>query len=113
MLSLASHAAEGASRLQIGGISVHRSPSPTFKLKIETNLDVDGNCEALDKRQEEEAAGLWHDQVIASKRIQREQVQLEELLGQGAFGQVIMLSECSSCVKIQNGLSMVHSKSMQ
>uniref|UniRef100_H3GXX4 Protein kinase domain-containing protein n=1 Tax=Phytophthora ramorum TaxID=164328 RepID=H3GXX4_PHYRM len=88
MLSLASHAAEGASRLQIGGISVHRSPSPTFKLKIETNLDVDGNCEALDKRQEEEAAGLWHDQVIASKRIQREQVQLEELLGQGAFGQV-------------------------
>lgn len=92
MLSLASnnatlHSTEGASRLKTGGISFRRSPSPAFKLKIETNLGVDGSCEALDAR-EEEASGLWNDQIIASKRIPREEVQLDQLIGHGAFGQV-------------------------
>ncbi|EGZ26962.1 hypothetical protein PHYSODRAFT_553720 [Phytophthora sojae] len=77
------HPTEG--RLKIGGISVRRIPSPTFKLKIETNLDADGNCTALDARQE---VGLWGDEVVLSKRIPREEVQEDQLIGQGAFGQV-------------------------
>ncbi|GMF42648.1 unnamed protein product [Phytophthora lilii] len=91
MLSLANnamlHAAEGASRLKIGGISVRRSPSPKFKLKIETNLNADGSCAALDARQEE-TSGLWNDEVIASKRLAREDVQVDQLIGRGTFGEV-------------------------
>ncbi|KAG6590868.1 TKL protein kinase [Phytophthora cinnamomi] len=59
---------------------VHRIPSPTFKLKIETNLDADGNCAAPDARQEIHAAGFWNDPVVASTRIPMEEVVAKELL---------------------------------
>ncbi|KAE9347058.1 hypothetical protein PR003_g7128 [Phytophthora rubi] len=62
-----------------------RRPSPAFKLKIETNLDAEGNYAAV---QQVEASGLWNDPVVASKRIPREEVQVHQLIGQGAFGQV-------------------------
>ncbi|KAE9040682.1 hypothetical protein PR001_g6962 [Phytophthora rubi] len=64
---------------------VARRPSPAFKLKIETNLDAEGNYAAV---QQVEASGLWNDPVVASKRIPREEVQVHQLIGQGAFGQV-------------------------
>ncbi|POM73201.1 TKL protein kinase [Phytophthora palmivora] len=88
MLSLSTNAmTEGANRLKIGGISIRRSLSPKFRLKIETNLDADGHCENLDAKQGE-ASGLWGDLVIASKRIPREEVKLDQLIGHGAFGEV-------------------------
>jgi serine/threonine-protein kinase TNNI3K len=79
---------EGTSLLKIGGISVRRSPSPTFKLKIETSLDADGNCAALDAQPEAALSGIWNDQAIANKRLPREDVQIDQLLGRGAFGEV-------------------------
>ncbi|KAL3669841.1 hypothetical protein V7S43_005218 [Phytophthora oleae] len=88
MLSLASNAMlHSADRLKIGGISVRRSSSPKFRLKIETNLDVDGNCDALDAKAPE-CGGLWNDQDVTGKRIPREEVQLGHLVARGAFGQV-------------------------
>ncbi|KAG2781615.1 hypothetical protein PC129_g238 [Phytophthora cactorum] len=86
MLSLATNAV--AERLKIGGISVRRSLSPKLLLKIETNLDADGNCLALDTKHAEDASGLWNDPVIADKRVPREEVQLGHLIGNGSFGQV-------------------------
>ncbi|KAK1931063.1 putative serine/threonine-protein kinase drkB [Phytophthora citrophthora] len=88
MLSLASNAMlHSAERLKIGGISVRRSSSPKFRLKIETNLDADGNCEVLDVKTQE-SGGLWNDQVVTSKRIPREEVQLGYIIARGSFGQV-------------------------
>ncbi|OWZ13296.1 TKL protein kinase [Phytophthora megakarya] len=90
MLSLATnemlHPTDGATRLKIGSISIHRSISPKLKLKIETNLTVDGHCDALDAKQE--ASRLWNDLVVTNKRIPREEVQLGQLTGHGVFGEV-------------------------
>lgn len=85
MLSLASNAMlHSAERLKIGGISVRRSSSPKFLLKIETNLDAEGNCNALDVKPQ----GLWNDQDVTDKRIPREEVKLGYIVSRGAFGQV-------------------------
>ncbi|GMF28805.1 unnamed protein product [Phytophthora fragariaefolia] len=90
MLSLTSNsnATLHSTGLKIGGISIHRGPSRSFKLKIETNLDADGNCAALDAQREREASGLWNDPVVLGQRIPREEVQLDQLVGRGAFGEV-------------------------
>ncbi|ETL97202.1 TKL protein kinase [Phytophthora nicotianae] len=85
MLSLATNAV--TERLKIGGIAVRRSLSPKLLLKIETNLDTDGNCLASDTKHEE-ASGLWDDKIIASVRIPTEEVQFGHLIGRGSFGQV-------------------------
>lgn len=86
MLSLATNAV--TERLKIGGIAVRRSLSPKLLLKVETNLNTDGSCLALDAKHEEETSELWNDQVIASVKIPKEEVQLGHLIGQGASGEV-------------------------
>ncbi|KAI9995915.1 hypothetical protein PInf_012988 [Phytophthora infestans] len=71
MLSLATNAV--TERLKIGGIAVRRSLSPKLLLKVETNLNTDGSCLALDAKHEEETSELWNDQVIASVKIPKEE----------------------------------------
>ncbi|KAG6620382.1 TKL protein kinase [Phytophthora cinnamomi] len=60
----------------IGGISVRRIPSPTFKLKIETNLDADGNCTRSGCTRRSPCGGILEDLVVASTRMPREEVDL-------------------------------------
>ncbi|RLN52531.1 hypothetical protein BBJ29_005463 [Phytophthora kernoviae] len=76
---------EGACRLNIGGIAIRKTPSPAFKLKlkIQTNFDESGDCQETVQQ-----GGLWGDEVIASKRIPRDEIQIDQLLGHDTFGAV-------------------------
>ncbi|KAJ8524478.1 hypothetical protein ON010_g16640 [Phytophthora cinnamomi] len=67
----------------IGGISVRRIPSPTFKLKIETNLDADGNCTRSGCTRRSPCGGILEDLVVASTRMPREEVVTDQRIGGG------------------------------